>query len=86
MQHTQSTKRTKVPINHAHTYLVSYYGPAQVIKDPDERDEPETMRVRAVTATRALSAAMTTLTRQRAAAGATPSKRDFMLLEAKVVA
>ena len=86
MQHTQSTKRIKVPLNHAHTYLVSYYGPAQVIKEPDERDAPETTRVRAVSANRAINAVMTSLLKERQSVGGSASKREFLIVEAKVVA
>jgi hypothetical protein len=75
-----------VPLNHAHTYQVSYYGPAELIKEPEDRGYPKHRRVRAVSANRAINAVMTSLLNERKEVGGSASKREFLILEAKVVA
>lgn len=75
-----------MPNNFAHTYQVSYYGPSQIILPAADRGYPKHKRVRTSSATRAINMAMSELQAEARENGASTSKREFLILEVKVVA
>lgn len=72
--------------NPGHTYLIRYYGPEQLALDPKVRGFSQSKTVRATSATRAIGIAFSEIIDESRKAGGSSSKRDFLILEAKVIA
>lgn len=72
--------------NPSHTYLVRYYDAEQLAQDPKVRTFSKTKVTRATSATRAISNVFAIIIEESRKAGGSTSKRDFLILEAKVIA
>jgi hypothetical protein len=75
-----------MPANHVHTYQVSYYGPDELVKEPEERGYPKHRRTRSTSATRAINEVLKHLESDARSAGDEWDRRKVLVLEAKVVA
>lgn len=71
--------------NNPHTYLVRYYDAEQLAQDPKVRSFSKSKTTRATSATRAISNVFSEIVAEARAAGGSTSKRDYLILEAKVV-
>jgi len=72
--------------NNVHTYLVRYYDAEQLAEDPKKRSFSKSKTTRATSATRAISNVLSELLAEAQAAGRASSRRDFLVLEAEVIA
>lgn len=72
--------------NNVHVYLVRYYDAEQLAEDPRTRSFSKSKTTRATSATRAISNVFTELINEAKEQGKVVSKRDFLILEAKVIA
>lgn len=71
--------------NHPHTYLVRYFDAEQLAQDPKVRSFSKTKVTRATSATRAISNVFAEIISEARESGGSTSKRDYLILEAKVV-
>ncbi|QRE00950.1 hypothetical protein [Nocardia phage NC1] len=72
--------------NPSHTYEVRYYDGEQLALEIKDRGMSKVQVTRATSATRAISNVFATIIEESRKAGGSTSKRDFLILEAKVIA
>lgn len=72
--------------NPSHTYEIRYYDGEQLSLEVKDRGMAKVRVTRATSATRAISNVFSEIIEESRKAGGSTSKRDFLILEAKVVA